>query len=214
MTEAAAKPIAIQVPPKPHMSEPEIGLFGRALDGRKHYLEFGAGGSTHFALNAGVERIVSVESDRGWVEALHDVPLIADAVTAGRLHLLHGNIGPVRKWGFPLDDSNRALWKRYPEAPWPVWNELGACPELVLVDGRFRVACALRTALFFMEHGQEADARLLCHDFSEKRVAYQAIFRFFDLVEQVDTLVYAKMKPGLDPAVIATAYQRAVFQTI
>ena len=214
MVELASVQEAVEVPAKPHMSDPEIALFSRALGGCQRYLEFGAGGSTCYALSAGVERIVSVESDIGWVEALRQMPAIAEASRANRLHLLHGDIGPVRKWGFPRDDSAKAQWRQYPEAPWPVWQRLGASPQLVLVDGRFRVACALRAALWFLEHDGRAGVRLLCHDFSPKRSSYQTIFQYFDLVEVVDTLVYARLKVDLRQKDIEQAYKRAVFQTI
>lgn len=214
MAKTATASSVIEVPSAPRMSEGEIALFGRALDGCHAYLEYGAGGSTGFVLNSGVERMVSIESDKGWVEALRQDPRIVEATASGRLHLLHGDIGPTREWGFPVDKSSIALWPSYPEAPWPVWEQLGESPSVVLVDGRFRIACALRAGLCFIDSGTQETARILCHDVSAKRPAYDTIFEWFDKVEVVDTLVLAQLKPGTDRAALASEYKRRLYWTI
>ena len=57
---------------------------------------------------------------------------------------VHGvYIGELGDWGFPKDSTNISLWPSYCESIW----KYGRDAELVLVDGRFRVACALHAVL-------------------------------------------------------------------
>lgn len=212
MSDTVEKQKAPRVPSQPHMTEAEIGLFRRALHGCSRYLEFGAGGSTGFVLASGVTNIVSVESDPEWVSALRSMGPLADAIATGKLHLLHGDIGPVGKWGYPAGTANKSLWRQYPNAPWPVWEKLGAAPQLVLVDGRFRVACALRTALWFLTTGRGSDVNILCHDLGPERPGYESIFNWFDPIERVDTLAFARMKPDLTHESVAEAFEQAMTQ--
>jgi hypothetical protein len=58
----------------------------------------------------------------------------------------HADIGPTREWGNPADRSKVHLWPRYCSGVWArIANERLPQPDLVLIDGRFRVACLLAT---------------------------------------------------------------------
>lgn len=94
------------VPPlSPRMSEAEKECFANALAGKKTVLEYGCGGSTLFALEQGVSRIYSVESDQGWIARLSAHPQLAAAVQAQAVTLFHADIGPVGDWRMPVDTS-------------------------------------------------------------------------------------------------------------
>lgn len=97
-------------------------------------LEYGSGGSTVMAANAGA-RVVSVESDKVWAERLtaHLAGISAEAV----VH--HVDIGPTGDWGRPTTRAGAARYHRYALSVWDR-PDLGA-PDLVLIDGRFRAAC-------------------------------------------------------------------------
>lgn len=101
------------------------------------FLEYGAGGSTALAARLGVATIVSVESSPEWVEKVRAAVLAPGA----QLHLLHADIGRTGDWGRPVDRKAIERWHLYPEAGWRRLHELGLSPDLVLIDGRFRVAC-------------------------------------------------------------------------
>jgi hypothetical protein len=58
--------------------------------------------------------------------------------------LVWANIGPTRNWGHPVDLSQ---WQNFASYPLGVWQRDGFVhPDVVLVDGRFRIGCALATA--------------------------------------------------------------------
>ena len=157
-------------------------------------LEFGCGGSTPLLLEAGLGRLLSVDSDRQWLARVGADPRCAAALAAGRLSLLHADIGPTGRWGWPLDPARVAHWPGYWRDPW----ERAGVVDFVLVDGRFRVACAL-AALPRLGPG----ARLAVHDFWT-RPAYQApILRHFDLVGSAGSLALLAPRRPSDPVALA-----------
>lgn len=119
-----------------------------ALQGSECYLEYGSGGSTLLASEIGVARIVSVESDPDWLEAVAR----AGEGGPGERILLHADIGPTGEWGHPTSDAEWRRWRRYPLIGWEVCQSRNLAPDVVLIDGRFRVAC-LYAALLFARPG-------------------------------------------------------------
>jgi hypothetical protein len=102
--------------------------------GARSILEYGSGGSTVLAAKIG-RPVISVESDKAWAERLsaHLAPISATA----QVH--HVDIGPTEKWGMPSRPRFHGRFHRYALS---VWDRPDlADPDLVLVDGRFRVAC-------------------------------------------------------------------------
>ena len=128
---------------RPRMTDRELDLYAGLLAGARTVIEYGTGGSTLLALGAGVPCLVSVESDAGWIGMLRELPAIAEAERQGRLTFVHVDIGRVGKWGKPVDSSGAARYAAYASAPWSHCE----VPDVVFVDGRFRVACALETVL-------------------------------------------------------------------
>ena len=106
-------------------------------------LEYGAGGSTVMASDMPDKRIYTVESDRAWIDRLHAWYVGHPPASMPLLH--HADIGPTRKWGYPADDSTFRLWPAYSQA---IWDHADfRAPDVVLIDGRFRLACLLTVAL-------------------------------------------------------------------
>src|SRR3990170_1247881 len=129
-----------------------IELFGTELAKATSYLEFGSGGSTVLVDRAGIPA-VSVESDAIYAEA------VRSRLTGGRVKILSPDIGLTGEWGTPLF-RNHAKWRRYIEAPFPI----EPFPDFILIDGRFRVACALAAAKWAHEAG--ALATLMFDDYT------------------------------------------------
>ncbi|MEI9805784.1 MAG: hypothetical protein WDN48_17020 [Pseudolabrys sp.] len=57
---------------KPHLFEGEYELLRGELTKARSYLEFGTGGSTLLAAKCGIRHIVSVHSDRAWVDRIDE----------------------------------------------------------------------------------------------------------------------------------------------
>ncbi|NGM47643.1 hypothetical protein G5B31_19090 [Rhodobacter sp. SGA-6-6] len=128
---------------RPELTLPpaEAAAYAEALAGAGAVLEYGSGGSTLLAAEAGAE-VWSVESDAAWAARMRG--WLAGHPAPGRVHLLHADIGPTRDWGHPVDD---AAFRRWPDYALKVWDAPGfRHPEVVLVDGRFRLACFLTVA--------------------------------------------------------------------
>lgn len=162
------------------------------------YLEWGLGGSTAEALRAGARLVVSVEGDAAWVAGARSDPIVAEAEAAGRLTLLHADIGPTGKWGMPVNRSARARWPGYAAAPWAALEAAGAWPELVLVDGRFRVACCLAVARACLGHPDRPPPRLMLHDFDERRPHYEPMRLAWEEVAEAATLRVFRLRRGIE----------------
>lgn len=105
-------------------------------------LEYGSGGSTVLAAGMAGRTVFAVESDAAWLRAMRAYfdanPPAADV----RLH--HADIGPTRDWGHPADARRMRRWPGYALSVWDRDDFLH--PDVVLIDGRFRVACLLTVA--------------------------------------------------------------------
>lgn len=119
---------------EPFMDPEGAARFKVELAKATRYLEFGSGGTTVIADRAGIETI-SVENDRFYARA------VASRLAGGRVRQIVIDNGLTREWGFPL----------FP-APYKAEVYVGApfgrypFPDFILVDGRYRVACALESA--------------------------------------------------------------------
>jgi len=106
-------------------------------------LEYGAGESTLRAVRANVTSIFSVESDPNWIDQVQSE--IDRVETTTEVHLHHANIGPTGKWGVPTEIRN---FRDFPGYAVDVWTLDGfEAPDLVIIDGRFRVSCFFTTML-------------------------------------------------------------------
>jgi hypothetical protein len=179
----APPPVAV------HMTNAEAALLTRYLNRSKFYLEFGCGGTTSLALKTSKAKIVSVESDPQWISKLKENSEISEAVKTGRLYFHHADIGPVGAWGVPKDESRLKAWKAYYVTPWIVRDY---DYDLVLIDGRFRVLCAMAAAF-----NVGPDAIIAMHDYGNRR-GYFVVERYFDIVDEVDKLIVMRKRPRVN----------------
>ena len=138
----------VDVPTEPRFDEASAAYFRNQLVRARNYLEYGSGGSTVLA-NQMVTNLVSVDSDAG---LLADVRRkLAQNDRRAMAKLIHVNIGMTVDWGFPVfqKPTRRRVrrWEEYAKAPWRYFRIIGQQPDLVLVNGRFRVACVLESLL-------------------------------------------------------------------
>lgn len=123
------------------MPEAEAALLRETYAGAGVILEYGAGGSTLVAATSAAKAVITVESDRQWLAKVASWFTVNPAAVPVTLH--HGNIGPTRKWGFPAGIAKSERWPGYALS---VWDRADfQHPDVVLVDGRFRLACMLAT---------------------------------------------------------------------
>lgn len=181
------------------MTPAEEALYRRSIRGCSRVLEFGVGGSTMVAMQEGVQRLLSVETDPVWSALALKTPGIAEGVQAGRIEVRHVDLGPVKKMGRPQDPARREDWPAYSKAPWDAFAD--APPELVLVDGRFRVACAMQAAL----HAAPS-TKIVIHDFWD-RPHYHGVLRFLDWQESAGTMGLFKLRADFDRTAAEALYE-------
>jgi hypothetical protein len=197
----------------PLMAPEEQSTLARLMgSGVFRYLEFGMGGSTLLAIRSGIQTIVAVDSDPGWVDRIRCHPEIAPRVASDDAAVLHADIGPVGRFGSPASPHHAARWPNYVRVPWIEWESRQAFPELVLVDGRFRVASCLSVVVARSLMGQaSADPLVLLHDVVPSRPQYQTVFEYFDVVESVCTLRVMRISRSANPMRALLQLMRAQF---
>lgn len=140
---AASRRIASRFGPPfgsvPFFDEAGMAMFSRHVRNASAYVEYGCGGSTIFALRHSGASVVSVDTSFEWVERVRQLA----GPHASRLDAAAVDVGPIGEWGTPTGYTHRANFWTYIDMP------LVKCqrPDVVLVDGRFRVASFLHALL-------------------------------------------------------------------
>lgn len=112
-------------------------LFLDAVADARVYGEYGLGASTLWMDANTSARIIGVDTSADWV-------VQTQAQLTRDVHdIVHIDVGPVAKWGRPRSFRKRRNFIHYIEG---IWTS-DAVPDVVLIDGRFRVACLLTTLL-------------------------------------------------------------------
>jgi hypothetical protein len=137
------------------------------------YLEYGSGGSTLLVDKAGIPG-VSVESDPYYAIKVRKALLPESNVT-----LVTPKVGLTKQWGRPIF-SAAGKGREYVNAP---FAHLGhTFPDLCLVDGRYRVACALEVAR--RANGVGQIVTLIVDDYA-RRPIYQILEQYLGSPEKV-----------------------------
>jgi hypothetical protein len=191
--------------PKPRyyhieMTENEISLFDQTVKESSHYLEFGMGGSTFRVLQKSKAMIHTVESSQDWIINMQKYLLIR-YMRNRRLIIYHINIGPIGQWGHPVGTTSKHLFPRYSSDVFKFLNK-GEI-DTVLIDGRFRVACVLKTILEF--HANE-NVTILIHDFY--REEYHCVLEYLTEIERADNLCKFKIKHKVDLSSVKADYNK------
>jgi hypothetical protein len=173
------------------MSKAEVELFDRTIINSKAYLEFGMGGSTFRALQKSKAKIYSIDSSRDWIKQMRKY-LYIRYMEWGRLKLFHTYIGPTKEWGVPTGDEFRDSFPNYSARIFKLIEKESI--DTVLVDGRFRVACTLKTIL---ECHNNASLKILIHDFWN-RAQYHIVLKYLIAVSRADTLGVFEIKKDID----------------
>lgn len=157
------------VPDEPHLDPQTRLLLQSEMEKASSYLEFGSGGSTVLAASTVQGPVRSVESDRKFLDAVE-----AKIAKAGlrKPTTIYADIGLTGPWGYPVQPWYSGRWRRYVDL---VWTDMPEAPDLILIDGRFRAACALASMLHLARRGKKATIIL---DDYVGRASYQVVERF------------------------------------
>ena len=187
------------------MSVNETALFLRYISRSKSYFEFGSGGSTVAACVYGPDDlfVYSVDPNERWLQIVGNSSLVQRKLTNGQLTLKRIDIGPlVGNWSVPSWTPKQAngSFETFSRSIDLVQREI----DLVLVDSRFRVACAIKAML------SKPNATILFHDFyePEHHGYYNMLLHFMDVVDWVDTSVVLARRVDATEAKMMKMYLR------
>jgi hypothetical protein len=190
---------------KPHLTTCEFQFFNNVLAGRKRILEFGSGGSTLKLLK--LDRVVySVESNPAFHGMMNKILKIKLYNKIGKLIYRYINIGRTDTWGRPMGEEKKMLWKNYVSE---IWNEIHNTNDkldLIYIDGRFRVSCALFT-LMKQEDCCQKGYIVLIHDFWV-RPEYHVLLEFYNIENSMENLVALSPKREIDMSHIALLIEK------
>lgn len=174
------------------MSKKEKSIFDKAVKESRHYIEFGLGGSTIRALQKSKTIIYTVESSADWIKYMRAYLFVSFFEKKKRLTIFPVNIGPVRDWGYPASADFKDSFESYSS---DIFRFIDSkLIDLVLVDGRFRVACTLKTIL---ECHENKNMRILIHDFWS-RPHYHVVLKYLSTVNRADTIGLFSIKEDVD----------------
>lgn len=149
-------------------------------------LEYGSGGSTVLAAELPNKEVFSVESDQAWAERLSEFFRQYDGVQS-RPTIFHVDIGETGKWGYPV---NKKMQHVFPGYSCAIWEEMSVNPDLILIDGRFRVSCFLISVAL-----AKKGALVLFDDFVG-RAEYDVILKYCEPISFVGRMAEFRMSSG------------------
>lgn len=134
------------------MTTKEINLLKSYVSNASSYFEYGCGGSTVLVNSyPNIKRIVSVDSCLEWIEKTKQ-----QTYNAPKVNFYYIDInGNCMGWGAPIDNSKKSDWIKYPNIILKQEEDF----NLILVDGRFRIACCAAAAIKMSKN-----SFLLLHD--------------------------------------------------
>lgn len=112
-------------------------LFKEQLALASIYGEYGCGASTRWVISHTRLPVIAVDTSAMWIETV----LTSIPENLGRITMKHIDLGSVGEWGRPKSYKFAHKFPSYTDYLWH-HNEV---PDLVLIDGRFRVGCFLAT---------------------------------------------------------------------
>ena len=168
-------------------------LFKKLITSSKTYGEYGVGKSTRWVLNNSQASILAVDSSQAWIDVVR-----TGNETAKRLDIQWIDLGTLGWAGRPVSYERRDQFWAYIES---IWNR-DQRPDLVLVDGRFRVACFLYSLVTGAPGTQ-----LLFDDYTD-RPEYHLVEEFIKPVQTCGRQALFIIPEQLDqPLILTTARQ-------
>ena len=161
----------------PSFSKNDLNMFYKYLDKATNYFEYGSGGSTYQAsIRVNIKCIVSVESDIVWYN------LLSNKITHCNFHfkLIDLKCKP-NNLGYPSELCSENDKISYSDAiKNKISKETSNKLDLILIDGRYRVACALKIHSIVNNN-----CKIIFDDFLN-RPHYHIILNYYNIIEKTE----------------------------
>ena len=175
---------------EPFLSNNDKKLFYKYLDNINVYFEYGSGGSTYQAsIRKNIKTIYSVESDIIWQKKLNQ------SIKNPNINYIYNEMDTrPNTWGNPGKNATNIQKINYSNHITKLSKEEQDNIDLVLIDGRFRVACCLKC------YDIIKDNCLIAFDDFLNRPQYHIVLEYFDIIEktQDNRMVILKKKKNVD----------------
>ena len=161
----------------PELGENDIKMFYQYLDKATVYFEYGSGGSTYQAnLRPNIQKIYTVESDKTWMNKLK-----SQIKNDSKITYIYNEMGTKpHTWGYPCGLCLKTSLTNYSEHIRNLAIEERSRIDLVMVDGRFRVACCLKCFDVI------SDGCYVIFDDFLHRKKYHVILDYYDIFEKTE----------------------------
>jgi hypothetical protein len=167
-------------------------MFYKYLDKSNTYFEYGSGGSTYQAsIRNNIKKIYSVESDLIWYTKLKQI-----LINQNKVNLIYNDLcTKPNNYGRPGINSTSDQCKNYSNQFVFLPKDVQKSVDLILIDGRFRVACCMKFINLISNN-----CFIVFDDFLN-RPQYQIILDYFDIIEQTqdNRMVILKKKQYIKP---------------
>jgi hypothetical protein len=147
------------------------GLFKELIKDINIYFEYGCGKSTEYIYRYTKSKIFSVDTSKEWTDKIES---ICEIKTDDRLNLKWIDVGEIENWGKPKSFKMRKNFLDY--AIW-LWKQ-NKEPDLVLIDGRFRILCFLTTLKF-----SPPGTKIIFDDYKERQF-YHVVEEFCPIIDR------------------------------
>ena len=150
-------------------------LFEKYINNAKFYFEYGAGSSTyHASLKLNLKKIIVVESDKEWYNKVNNMIVNKDKFIFNYIEM---NSVP-NTLGKPGPNSKKEDWIKYSDVIRKISKDISSKIDLVLIDGRFRVACCLKSFNIINDN-----CIILFNDFLN-RDKYHVVLDFYNVIDK------------------------------
>ena len=158
--------------------------------GRDYYVEWGSGGSTQVAGLMVNKKAFSIENFVPWCEKMKSNIMVQIAQTLDKLDYNCVDPGvPLRSLGRPRENQNKTrIGEIYVNKIDQIVEKIFENDEnfdgildAILIDGRYRVACALK--LFSKGYVARNRSAIFVHDFLWRTRSYGLIRKYYDIID-------------------------------
>ncbi len=160
-------------------------MFYRYLNKAKVYFEYGSGGSTYQAsIRNNIVKIFSVESDLEWHNKLKGM-----IENKAHINFIYNEMDTKpNTWGYPGINSNQLQWIKYSDQITLLDKKIQNEIDLIMIDGRFRVACCLKCFNVMTD-----DCLIIFDDFLN-RPHYHVVLSYFDIIDKTEDNVMVVLR--------------------
>ena len=169
------------------MSAEEQQLLESYMTPTTRYFEWGSGGSTDTYSRLTSNTVVSIENYKGWCDKVSSLPYVKCREREGNLFYKCIVPYPTIQYGYPEDPANNGKFDEYINAIEEYQNF-----DVVLVDARWRVACALKALDYITD-----DTVVFMHDMGPRRTYYDSVFKWYKEIKRADSLVAMRRRKNV-----------------